>query len=155
VLYLGTAQEKMRTIRTEKRRNPETGATFPWLVESTVVAKVYYWYIVDEDFGPLFIKYGSYFPYPMKICLNGNEYLKRQLAKEGIAFEAEDSAPKPPSTTPAMSPSDAAYLTWQVILHAVKDPNSRWGPARPSAPPGPFPRLRAPGGAGCHRDCPW
>lgn len=91
VLYLGTAQEKMRTIRTEKRRNPETGATFPWLVESTVVAKVYYWYIVDADFGPLFIKYGSYFPYPMKICLNGNEYLKRQLAKEGIAFEALDN----------------------------------------------------------------
>jgi hypothetical protein len=91
VLYLGTAQEKMRTIRTEKRLNPATGAMFPWLVESTVVAKVYYWYIVDEDFGPLFIKYGSYFPYPMKICLNGNEYLKRQLAKEGIAFEALDN----------------------------------------------------------------
>jgi hypothetical protein len=91
VLYLGTAQEKMGTIRTEKRRNPTTGAVFPWLVKSTVVAKVYYWYLVDEDFGPLFIKYGSYFPYPMKICLNGNEYLKRQLAKEGLAFQALDN----------------------------------------------------------------
>jgi hypothetical protein len=91
VLYLGTAQEKMNTIRTEKRRNPTTGAVFPWLVQATAVVKVYYWYLVDEDFGPFFIKFGSYFPYPMKICLNGNEYLKRQLAKEGIAFEALDN----------------------------------------------------------------
>ncbi len=91
ILYLGTAQEKMRTIRTEKRRNPATGAVFPWLVDATAVVKVFYWYIVDEDFGPLFIKFGSYFPYPMKICLNGNEYLKRQLAKEGIPFEALDN----------------------------------------------------------------
>jgi hypothetical protein len=91
VLYLGTAQEKMTTVRTEKRRNPKTGAVFPWLVTATAVVKVYYWYIVDADFGPLFIKYGSYFPYPMKICLNGNEYLKRQLTQEGITFEALDN----------------------------------------------------------------
>jgi len=91
VLYLGTAQEKMTTIRTEKRRNPATGAVFPWLVRATAVVKVFYWYLVDADFGPLFIKFGSYFPYPMKICLNGNEYLKRQLAKAGIPFEALDN----------------------------------------------------------------
>lgn len=91
VLYLGTAQEKMTTVRTEKRRNPSTGQVFPWLVPATAVVKVYYWYIVDEDFGPLFIKFGSYFPYPMKICLNGHEYLKRQLAKEGIAYEGLDN----------------------------------------------------------------
>ena len=43
---------------------------------------------MDEDFGPLFIKFCSYFPYNAKLCLNGHEYLKRQLAKRGIAFEA-------------------------------------------------------------------
>ena len=40
-----------------------------------------------SDFGPLFIKFCSYFPYNAKPCLNGHEYLKRQLAKRGIAFE--------------------------------------------------------------------
>src|SRR5580698_4986039 len=40
VLYLGTAQEKMTTVRTEKRRNPKTGAVFPWLVTATAVVKV-------------------------------------------------------------------------------------------------------------------
>ena len=91
VLYLGTAQEKFTTVRTEKRRNPATGQTYPWLVRGSVLAKVYYWYVVDEDFGPLFIKFGSYFPYPVKVCLNGHEFLKRQLAKAGVAYEALDN----------------------------------------------------------------
>jgi len=51
----------------------------------------YYFYGVDEDFGPFFIKYCSYFPCNAKLCLNGHEYVKRQLAKEGIAFEALDN----------------------------------------------------------------
>ncbi len=91
VLYLGTAQEKFTTVRTEKRRNPATGQTYPWLVRASVLAKVYYWYIVDEDFGPLFIKFGSYFPYPVKVCLNGHEFLLRQLAKAGVACESLDN----------------------------------------------------------------
>jgi hypothetical protein len=91
VLYLGTAQEKFTTVRTEKRRHPTTGQTYPWLIRGSVLAKVYYWYIVDEDFGPLFIKFGSYFPYPVKVCVNGHEFLLRQLAKAGVAHEALDN----------------------------------------------------------------
>ena len=48
----------------------------------------YYFYVVDEDFGPLFIKFSSYFPYTARISVNGHEYAKRQLAMEGIEFEA-------------------------------------------------------------------
>jgi hypothetical protein len=91
VLYLGKAQEKSWTFGTEKRRNPKTGQTFPWLVRKTAMVIQYYWYCVDEDFGPFFIKFGSYFPYPAKLCINGHEYLKCQLTKEGIAFEALDN----------------------------------------------------------------
>ena len=46
---------------------------------------------VDEDFGPLFLKFCSYFPYNAKLCINGHEYLKRQLAKRGVAFDALDN----------------------------------------------------------------
>jgi len=48
----------------------------------------YYFYCVDEDFGPFFLKFGSYFPYNAKLCINGHEYLKRQLTKRGVKFEA-------------------------------------------------------------------
>src|SRR5881397_1267682 len=50
-----------------------------------------YFYGLDEDFGPFFIKFCTYFPYNAKLCINGHEYVKRQLAKEGIAFEALDN----------------------------------------------------------------
>jgi len=91
VLFVGKAQEKLRVFRTQKRRNPRTGATYPWLYRSTAMVNQYYFYLVDADFGPLFIKFGSYFPYAMKVCLNGHEYLKRQLAQAGVAFEALDN----------------------------------------------------------------
>jgi hypothetical protein len=49
---------------------------------------------VDEDFGPFFLKFCSYFPYNAKLCINVHEYLKRQLAKWGVAFEALDNGIK-------------------------------------------------------------
>ena len=91
VLYIGVAQEKFGAFRVIKKQNPETGAFYPWLYRSTVMCNQYYFYLVDEDFGPMFIKFSSYFPYTARINLNGHEYAKRQLEKEGIAFEALDN----------------------------------------------------------------
>jgi hypothetical protein len=91
VLFVGRAQEKTRVFRTEKRRNPITGATYPWIVSSTGVVNQFYVYCLDTDFGPFFLKFSSYFPYNAKICINGNEYAKRQAAKQGIGFAALDN----------------------------------------------------------------
>ncbi|MEK7755817.1 MAG: hypothetical protein AAB385_01240, partial [Planctomycetota bacterium] len=85
VLFIGRAQEKTPVFRTEKRLNPKTGKRYPWLVRSTAMVNHFYFYCVDEDFGPFFLKFATYFPYSAKLCINGNEYLKRQLSKEGIA----------------------------------------------------------------------
>lgn len=90
-LFVGKAQEKTLVVRTEKRLNERTGRRYPWLVRSTALVNHWYWYGVDRDFGPFFIKMCSYFPYTMKVCLNGHEYLKRQLTQQGIAFEALDN----------------------------------------------------------------
>ena len=38
----------------------------------------------DEDFGPGFIKICAYFPYPIKIWLNGHHWTQRQAAQAGI-----------------------------------------------------------------------
>jgi hypothetical protein len=91
VLFVGKAQEKTPVFRTAKRRNPETGQTYPWIVRSTGMVNHFYFYIIDQDFGPLFLKVCTYFPYNAKLCINGHEYVKQQLAKEGIAFEALDN----------------------------------------------------------------
>jgi hypothetical protein len=91
VLFIGKAQEKTKVFRTEKRRDPHTGRRYPWLVRGTAMVNHYYVYAVDRGFGPFFLKFCSYFPYTGKLCLNGHEYLKRQLAQQGIAFEALDN----------------------------------------------------------------
>ena len=91
VLYIGKAQEKAAVFRTIHKRNAETGKSYPWISRGTALPNHYYFYLLDEDFGPLFIKFCSYFPYAVKVCINGHEWVKRQLAKEGIAFEALDN----------------------------------------------------------------
>jgi hypothetical protein len=91
VLFIGKAQEKVRTFRTEGRKNPTTGQIYPWIVSSTAMVNQYYFYAMDEDFGPFFLKFSSYFPYNARLCINGHEYLKRQLAKEKIALVELDN----------------------------------------------------------------
>ena len=90
VLFIGRAQEKTGLFRTERRRNSE-GEAYPWIVRSTGVVNHFYVYAVDDDFGPFFLKFCSYFPYNGRLCINGHEWAKRQAAKAGIGFTALDN----------------------------------------------------------------
>ena len=91
VVFVGKAQENTPVFRTERRRSPTTGQPYPWIVRRSAMVNNYYVYAVDRDFGPFFLKFCSYYPFNAKLCLNGHEYAKRQLAQEGIAFEALDN----------------------------------------------------------------
>ena len=91
VYMIGVAQEKTSTFRTEKRRNPETGATYPWIVRASALVNQYYLYGLDLDFGPFFLKFSSYFPYGAKLCFNGHHWAQRQAEAAGIAFTALDN----------------------------------------------------------------
>src|SRR5580658_695190 len=91
VVFVGKAQEKCTVYRTEKRRNPKTGRSYAWIVKSSALVNHYYFYCVDRDFGPFFLKFCSYFPSNAKLCLNGHEYAKRQLQQHGIAYQALDN----------------------------------------------------------------
>jgi len=91
VVFIGRAQEKTPIFRTEKRRNGE-GGSYPWIVKSTGMVNHFYFYCVDEDFGPFFIKFCSYFPYNAKLCFNGNHWAQQQAVKAGIGFTPLDNA---------------------------------------------------------------
>jgi hypothetical protein len=90
VLFVGRAQEKTTLFRTEKRRDAH-GDSYPWIVKASGLVNQFYFYCVDADFGPFFVKFCSYFPYNAKLCLNGHEWAKRQAAKAGIGFTALDN----------------------------------------------------------------
>jgi hypothetical protein len=91
VLFVGRAQEKNTVFRTEKRTNPLTGSTYPWIVTGTAMVNNFYFYAFDDDFGAFFLKFGTYFPYTAKLCINGHHWAQRQALKAGIDFKALDN----------------------------------------------------------------
>ncbi len=78
-------------------------------------------YCVDRDFGPFFLKFCSYFPYNAKLCLNGHEYLKRQLTKEGIAYEAADN-----SIISCADPARLQALATELIAPRIEGLLRKW-----------------------------
>jgi len=49
-------------MRTERRYDARTGASYAWLVKASALVNHFYFYCFDDDFGPFFIKFCSYFP---------------------------------------------------------------------------------------------
>jgi hypothetical protein len=86
IVLVGVAQEKAQAFQGKK-----VDGSFQFTRDKTVYVNHYYFYIDDADFGPLFIKVCSYAPWGTKLCLNGHEWAKRQLEKNGIAYEALDN----------------------------------------------------------------
>src|SRR5215468_2128302 len=62
VVFIGVAQEKARVPRTV-RKAFGNGSTIPWINYGSANVNFYYFYCLDEEFGPFFIKFCSYFPY--------------------------------------------------------------------------------------------
>jgi hypothetical protein len=85
VVAIGVAQEFQNVFSATQREMP-TGA--PWFSFYKADRRVtcYYFYILDAEFGPCFLKICAYFPYPVKLWCNGHEWAKRQAAQRGIAF---------------------------------------------------------------------
>jgi hypothetical protein len=86
IVFIGVAQEKAQAFQGRK-----VNGQFQFTRDKTVYVNHYYFYIDDADFGPLFIKVCSYAPWATKLCLNGHEWAKRQLDKQGIDYQALDN----------------------------------------------------------------
>jgi hypothetical protein len=86
IVFIGVAQEKAQAFNGKK-----VNGRFQFDRDKTVYVNHYYFYIDDEEFGPLFLKICSYAPWSVKLCLNGHEWAKRQLDKRHISYEALDN----------------------------------------------------------------
>jgi hypothetical protein len=85
VAAIGVAQEFARVFLATKHTGQTTGVWFSFTKGERRVT-CYYFYVWDDDFGPTFVKVCAYFPYPVKIWINGHEWAMRQAAKAGIGF---------------------------------------------------------------------
>src|SRR5919199_17523 len=125
VLFVGRAQEKAGVWRTQRRYSRSTGGSYAWLVRSSAFINFFYFYCVDADFDPFFLKFSTYFPYTAKLYINGNEWAKRQAAKAGIGFTpldngfaACDDVPAVQAICDSLGPEhmDALLRKWLAIL---------------------------------------
>lgn len=88
VVAIGVAQEFQWVFSGYKRPTDAPGAVNYGFQKAERRVTCYYFYLVDDEFGHGFIKICSYFPYPMKVWVNGHEWAKRQATQAGIAFTA-------------------------------------------------------------------
>jgi hypothetical protein len=52
----------------------------------------YYFYLRDEEWGRMFVRVSTYFPFNARVCVNQHEWLARQLQREGIFFRKAANA---------------------------------------------------------------
>jgi hypothetical protein len=88
--FVGVAQEKASSFKAHKSRGPQGGVRFDF-TRQPVAVNHYYFYVQDRAWGPAFLKVGTYLPYPVKLCLNGHEWVKQRLRREHIRFESLDN----------------------------------------------------------------
>jgi hypothetical protein len=91
VAGIGWAQEFQRVATCTITKARHGGAPhFGWeRAERRVTC--YYFYVWDVEFGPAFVKICAYFPYPIKVWLNGHEWAKRQATHAGIGWSPLDN----------------------------------------------------------------
>ncbi len=57
------------------------------LVKASRKCLFVYFYFLDREFGFLHVRLQTWVPFDLQVCLNGREWLARQLDKAGIAYE--------------------------------------------------------------------
>lgn len=80
--------QEFQWVTGARNRSPKPGVVSYEFVKEQRRVNAYYFYILDREFGPGFIKICSYFPYPVKVWLNGHEWAKRQAEHDGLAYTA-------------------------------------------------------------------
>jgi hypothetical protein len=86
VAAAGCAQE-FQLVWTARKRDTDPGGCpqFSFTKEQRRVS-VFYVYIWDTAMGGGFVKICTYFPYPLKVWVNGHEWAERQALAAGIGF---------------------------------------------------------------------
>ncbi len=87
VVAIVVAQEFQWVFNAAKHTGSGGGVWFEFAKAERRVG-IYYFYVLDPEFGPGFIKICTYFPYPAKVWLNGHEWAKRQADRAGLDYRA-------------------------------------------------------------------
>ena len=114
VVCVGVAQEKAKAwTATKDVQGRHLHFRYRW---KPVCVNHYSFYFLDREWGPGFLKVCGYAPYPVKLCLNGHAWTKRQLTRRRLGFAPLDNGfqsggspsswPTKPTTLPSRWETD-------------------------------------------------
>jgi hypothetical protein len=126
VAMIGVAQERTTGFKGVKLDRPDAMAWFQYS-RASVCVNQYYFYILDSEFGPSFIKMSSYAPFSIRVWLNGHEWAKRQLARTGATYGELDNG-----FLSVENPSLLQETCDRLCEHDMKDYFRRWTAVLPS-----------------------
>src|SRR4029450_10052890 len=92
VVVIGVAQEKMRAFKAHKRSGAQ-GRVPVDVSRQSVAVNHYYFYVQDPEWGPAFLKLGTYLPYPIKLCLNGHEWVTTAAPRPDPVHQSRQRLP--------------------------------------------------------------
>ena len=61
------------------------------LVAEPARCQHFYHYFLHEDLGPCYVRVQSWFPFTVRVGLNGRQWLYRQLQREGLGYRCQDN----------------------------------------------------------------
>jgi hypothetical protein len=79
-------QETCRTVKLA------SGKRRPHLVFANRPQRVLYHYFLDPEFGLMYVRLETWFPYTVQVYVNGHDWLARQMTKHGIGYQQVDNA---------------------------------------------------------------
>jgi hypothetical protein len=81
----------------------------------------YYFYLRDEEWGRMFVRISTYFPFNARVCVNQHEWLARRLTTEGVRFRKAANA-----FVQCSDPQRLQYLADSLTPSALEMPIQRW-----------------------------
>lgn len=80
-----------------------------------------YFYFADRQFGLMHVRLQTWLPMPMQVCLNGREYLAKQLDRAGIGYQQCDNCFTHIDDLPQAQAllQDLERRDWAVMLHSL------------------------------------
>lgn len=79
-------QETCRTVKLKYGRGR------PELVFARRPQRVLYYYRLDPEFGLIYLRLQTWFPYTMQVYVNGHDWLARQMTRRKLGFVQRDNA---------------------------------------------------------------
>ena len=92
VYFIYRSMEIGPTFRSSTPKFPNSDPDYRILRRRRSRYTHYYFYIRDEELGPIALCVGSFLPFQINCWLNGHSFMQQQLQRQGIGFRKNDNA---------------------------------------------------------------